>query len=121
MEKEPHPNDFADMLETFFAGNTISLERPVTTLEAPWQRSELTKVIQRMKTQKAADECGLVAELLKHVPEDVLTKLLALMNELLFSGAALNLAKNRFSNVARDSQSHGHLGLSAHCKCPCIV
>ena len=82
----PHPNDFADMLETLFAGNTLSLERPVTTLEAPWQRSELSKAIQRMKTQKAADECGLVAELLKHVPEDVLTKLLALMNDLLFSG-----------------------------------
>ena len=82
----PHPNDFADMLETLFAGNIISLERPVTTLEAPWQRSELTKAIQRMKTQKAADECGLVAELLKHVPEDGLTKLLALMNDLLFSG-----------------------------------
>ena len=82
----PHPDDFADMLEALFAGNTISLERPVAALEAPWQRSELTKAIQRMKTQKAADECGLVAELLKHVPEDVLTKLLALMNDLLFSG-----------------------------------
>ena len=52
----------------------------------PGQRSELTKAIQRMKTEKTADECGLVAELLKHVPEDVLTKLLALMNDLLFSG-----------------------------------
>ena len=31
----PHPNDFADMLETLFAGNTVSPERPVTTLEAP--------------------------------------------------------------------------------------
>ena len=40
---------------------------------------------QRMKTQKAKDECGLVAELLQHLPEDVLTKLLALMNDLLFS------------------------------------
>ena len=39
-----------------------------------------------MKTQKAADECGLVAELLEHVPEDVLTKLLTLMNDLLLSG-----------------------------------
>ena len=71
---------------TLFAGNTVSPERPVTTLEAPWQRSDLTKAIQRMKTQKAADECGLVAELLKHVPEDVLTKLLTLMNDLLLSG-----------------------------------
>ena len=79
----PHPNDFADMLETLFAGNTISPQRPVTTTEDPWQRSDLTKAIQRMKTQKAADERGLVAELLKHVPEDVLTKLLALMNDLL--------------------------------------
>ena len=58
----------------------------MTTLEAPWPRSDLTKAIQRMKTQKAADECGLVAELLKHVPEDVLTKLLTLMNDLLLSG-----------------------------------
>ena len=82
----PHPNDFADMLETLFAGNTISPQRPVTTTEDPWQRSDLTKAIQRMKTQKAADERGLVAELLKHVPEDVLTKLLALMNDLLLSG-----------------------------------
>ena len=36
----------------------------MTTTEEPWQRSDLTKAIQRMKTQKAADECGLVAELL---------------------------------------------------------
>ena len=82
----PHPNDFADMSETLFAGNTVSPERPVTTLEAPWQRTDLTKAIQRMKTQKTADEFGLVAELLKHVPEDVLTKLLTLMNDLLLSG-----------------------------------
>ena len=54
----PHPNDFADMLETLFAGNTTSPERPMTTTEEPWQRSDLTKAIQRMKTQKAADECG---------------------------------------------------------------
>ena len=79
----PHPNDFADMLATLFAGNTISLERPVTTLEAPGQRSNLTKAIQRMKTQKAADECGLVAKLLKHIPEDVLTKRPALMDDLI--------------------------------------
>ena len=46
----------------------------------------MIKAIQRMKTKKTADERGLVAELLKHVPEDVLTKLLALMNDLLFSG-----------------------------------
>ena len=46
----------------------------------------MTEAIQRMKTQKTADECGLVAELLKHVPEDVLTKLLTLMNDLLLSG-----------------------------------
>jgi len=51
----PHPNDFADMLET-------------------------------MNAHKAADECGLLPKFLKHVPEDVLTKLLALMNDLLFSG-----------------------------------
>ena len=46
----PHPNDFADMLETLFAGNTVSPERPVTTPEAPWQRSDLTTAIPRMKT-----------------------------------------------------------------------
>ena len=85
----PHPNDFADMLETLFAGNTTSPEWPVTTTEEPWQWSDLTKSIRRMKTQKTADECGLVAELLKHVPEDVLTKLLALMNDLLLSGELL--------------------------------
>ena len=35
---------------------------------------------------KHRDACGLVAELLTYVPEDVLTKLLALMNDLLLSG-----------------------------------
>ena len=111
------------MLETLFAGNTLSLERPVTTLEAPWQRSELSKAIQRMKTQKTADECGLVAELLKHVPEDVLTKLLALMNELLFSGELPSTwQRTVFQMLPKTAkQSHGHLGLSAHCKCSCIV
>ena len=71
------------MLATLFAGNIISLERPVTMLEAPGQRSDLTKAIQRMKTQKAADECGLAAKLLEHVPEDVLTKRPALMDDLI--------------------------------------
>ena len=69
----PHPNEFADMLETLFPGNALSPERSVITLGAPWQRSDLTKLVQRMKAQKAADECGLVAKLLKHVPGDVLT------------------------------------------------
>ena len=93
----------------------------MTTTEEPWQRSDLTKAIQRMKTQKAADECGLVAALLKHVPEDVLTKLLALMNDLLLSGGLPPTWQKAVfqSNVAKDSKSHGHIGLSAHCKYSC--
>ena len=54
----PHPNDFADMLETLFTGNKISPARPVTTLQAPWQRSELIKAIQRMKTKKLQMNVG---------------------------------------------------------------
>ena len=105
----PHPNDFADMLETLFASNTVSPERPVTTLEAPRQRIDLTKAIQRMKTQKTADECGLVAELLKHVPKDVLTKLLTLMNELLLSGELPQTwQKTVFQSCQRQQKLRSH-------------
>ena len=56
------------MLGALFAGNVVPLRRPVTAC---------IKSIQRIKAQKAENECGLVAR----VPDDVFSKLLALIDE----------------------------------------
>lgn len=72
----------------------------------------LTKAVQRRKTHNAADECGLVAELPNHLPANVLTKLLTLMKDLVFSGEIpAKKGYIRFFNVRS----------SAHCKCPCTI
>ena len=51
-----------------------------------WTLDELAKAIQKLKLDKAVDECGLAAELLKHLPDLYLQKLLDLYNHVLCNG-----------------------------------
>ena len=45
--EQPHPNDFADMLEDIFSGNFGQpMDRPMLT-EAPWSMNELRVAIRR--------------------------------------------------------------------------
>ena len=69
--EQPHPNDFADMLEkdNIFSGNFgRPMGRPMLT-EAPWSMNELRVAIRHAKNKRRGDDSGLVAELLKHAPE----------------------------------------------------
>ena len=57
-----------------------------TLTEPPWTMAELKHAISRLKSKKSGDDLGLVAELLKHSPDDFLNALLLVMREVLRSG-----------------------------------
>lgn len=63
--------DFATCLETMFRGNPDPPRRPEILDENPWSLPELKAAIVKLRVNKAGDEPGLVAELLKLVPDDV--------------------------------------------------
>ena len=84
--EEPRPNDFADMLEEIFSGNPGAPTQPERLDEPLWTREELRFAITRFQINKAADECGLVAEILRCVPHDCLNFLLQIMNDILHKG-----------------------------------
>ena len=78
--EEPRPDDFADMLEEIFSGNPGAPTQPERLDEPLWTRQELRFAITRLQNNKAADECGLVAEILRCVPHDCLNLFLQIMN-----------------------------------------
>ena len=78
MSQPPPVDELANMLEVLFAGNPSDPQRPDLLTEPGWTLDELAKAIQKLKLDKAVDECGLAAELLKHLPDLYLQKLLDL-------------------------------------------
>ena len=84
--EEPRPDDFADMLEKIFSGNPGAPTQPERLDEPLWTREELRFAITRLQNNKAADECGLVAEILRCVPHDCLNFFLQIMNDILHKG-----------------------------------
>ena len=87
------------MLEQLFAGNPgRPMVEPCLT-EAPWTMAELKKAITRLKTNKAADDVGLVAELLHHSPEVMLEALLHLFRTVLFTGEVPETWKQTVFNM----------------------
>ena len=84
--EQPHPNEFADMLEDIFSGNSgRSMDQPVLT-ETPWSMSELKVAITRDKDKRTGDDLGLVAEFLKHAPNVYLENLLEVFRDALSTG-----------------------------------
>ena len=79
-------SDFADMLENIFHRHPGIPTRPLQLTEPNWSLQELKGAIERMKANKASDECGLVAELLHFAPENVVTALVGIMNQILHTG-----------------------------------
>ena len=57
-----------------------------TLTEPPWTMAEMKHAISRLKMKKGGDDVRLVAELLKHSPDDFLNALLHVMKEVLTSG-----------------------------------
>ena len=86
VSQPPPVDEFANMLEVLFAGNPSDPQRPDLLTEPGWTLDELAKAIQKLKLDKAVDECGLAAELLKHLPDLYLQKLLDLYNHVLCNG-----------------------------------
>ena len=84
--QEPHPNEFAKMLEELFGGIVMEPVKPDSFTEQMFELKELKAAIGRAKMAKAADEIGLTAEVLKHIPDDICNDLLQLFNDMLFSG-----------------------------------
>ena len=84
--EEPPPDDFADMLEEIFSGNPGAPTQPERLDEPLWTREELRFAITRLQNNKAADECGLVAEILRCVPHDCSNFFLQIMNDILHKG-----------------------------------
>ena len=84
--EQPHPNEFADMLEDIFSGNFGGPMDQTVLTETPWSMSELKVAIRRAKDKRTGDDLGLVAELLKHVPEGYLENLLEVFPDALGPG-----------------------------------
>ena len=81
-----HVDDFAKMLEHLFHGDPAPPMPMPTLTEPPWTMAQLKHAISRLKSKKSGDDLGLVAELLKHSPDDFLNALLLVMKEVLTSG-----------------------------------
>ena len=66
---QPPVDEFANMLEVLFAGNRSDPQQPDLLIKPGRTLDELAKAIHKLKLDKAVDECGLAAELLKHLPD----------------------------------------------------
>ncbi|CAE7381448.1 unnamed protein product [Symbiodinium sp. CCMP2592] len=85
---QPSPDEFAEELETLFCANPPLPCRPQYLTENAWSMRELFSALRRKKVNKAADEVGLVVELLQHAPSSFLQELLRLYNHVLHTGEA---------------------------------
>ena len=74
------------MLEELFAGDPGGDLPPAQFTELAWEKGEVHKAFKRMKVQKSADECGLVAEILKHVPDSFIDTVVGQFNDLMRIG-----------------------------------
>ena len=72
MPQQPQPVEFANMFQRLFAGNLgMPMAQPCLT-ETSWTVADLKKAVARLKANKAADDVGLLAELLHHSSEVML-------------------------------------------------
>ena len=103
----PPPDAFADMLEEIFHGYPGAPTQPEQLDEPLWTCRELTFAIKRLKNNKATDECGLVAEVLRCVPHDCLNSLLQIMNEILQKGVVpSSWRKTLFQMLPKNHRAH---------------
>ena len=84
--QHPALDEFAMMLEKLFAGSPEAPMQPIHLTEELWTLQELMGAVQKLKLNKSADECGLVAEVFKHMPTNFAAKILQLYNDVLSHG-----------------------------------
>ena len=70
--EHPSANEFATYLSEIFSSNTVQINRPNALTEPRWTLDEVQHAVSKLKSNKAANGCGLVAELLRHAPPEFL-------------------------------------------------
>ena len=86
LHQHPPLDEFAMMLEKLFTGTPEAPVQPNHLTEEPWTLQELMGAVEKLKSNKSGDECGLVAEVFKHIPANFAAKILRLYNDLLSNG-----------------------------------
>ena len=86
LHQHPPLDEFALMLEKLFTGTPEAPLRPNNLTEEPWTLQEFMGAVEKLKLNKSADECGLVAEVFKYIPTSFAAKNLHLYNDLLSNG-----------------------------------
>ena len=74
------------MHEKLFTGTPEAPMRPNNLTEEPWTLQEYMGAVAKLKLNKSADECGLVAEVFRYIPTSFAAKILRLYNDLLANG-----------------------------------
>ena len=74
------------MIESLFIVTPEAPMQPNHLTEEPWTLQELMGAVEKLKLNKSGDECGLVAEVFKHIPTNFAAKILRLYNDLLSNG-----------------------------------
>ena len=86
LHQHPPLDELATMLEELFTGTPETPLQPNHLTEEPWTLQELMGAIEKLKLNKSADECGLVAEVSQHMSTNFAAKNIYLYNDLLSSG-----------------------------------
>ena len=84
--QQPPVDEFASMLEALFVGPPAQASNFPPMLDPPWTWADLMQAIKRLKINKASDDCGLTAELLKVAPDEYLIAMLDAFNFILRTG-----------------------------------
>ena len=84
--QQPPVDEFASMLEALFVGPPAQASKLPSMLDPPWTWADLMQAIKRLKINKASDDCGLTAELLKVAPDEYLIAMLDAFNFILRTG-----------------------------------
>ena len=95
MPQQPQPLEFANMLKQLFARKFGTPMAQSYLTEA----AELRKAVARLEANKAADDAGLVAELLHHSPEVMLEALLHLFRKVRLTGKMPETWKQTIFNM----------------------
>ena len=79
--EQPPADEFAAELSRLFSDLPLALGRQRGRPEEDFSMSEMKRALARLRSNKAADEAGVVGELLQHSPEELQVEILRRFNE----------------------------------------